>query len=231
MRIYKFITLLLIVPLLSCNRFVLKEMNGNKKPRICLLIKITNEKHTQFAINLTEEISKLLNEYSQKRGDYTVSNDLENTDYVLKLTIWNTSIIDEGIQEVAQTKRDSIYGRYEDDNVVDSIKSVRRKKAVAANIIGNLISLPFGVVTIATPNNDIGPNYYEQQVLSSTQAVAFMNYKTEINTKEGKMKWGEEREQKFILTHMVKQEEQIRILLKDTLEYLRYSLPIFEGNK
>ncbi len=231
MRISKVIALLLIVFLLSCNRFVLNEMSGNKKPSICLLIKITNVKHTHFAIKLTEEISKLLNEYSIKRGDYTVSNDLENTDYVLRLTISNTSIVDENIQEEAQMKRDSIYGRYEDDNIVDSIKSVRTKKAVAANIIGNLISLPFGFITIATPNKDIGPSYYEEQIIGSTQAIAFLNYRTEINTQAGKVEWGEEREQKFILTHMVKQEEQIRILIKDALEYLRYSVPIFEGNK
>jgi hypothetical protein len=199
---------------------------------------------TQFsaADSFASELTKRLLAFQDEYRDFRLVQPEDSSDFIFKLKIRKIDLIQfDSLVEQARI-RNRIETKYDrlNDSVAANYKPSKTGKIIAANIAANalnIITVPrgFASVSVITDVKDDGPkkvnpNKEEQRSLKASQRTAILDFKATLFNSSGVVKWEYGGREDFTLYEIVKEKEQLRILIRNAVMKIENSMPFLSTN-
>jgi hypothetical protein len=220
---------------LSCNSSGPTFETNGRPGRIGFKIELTDKSQLPFADSIATFLVPRFQAYADERKDFVLVKPNDSSDYCLHISVLSCRIVPYATQAALAQKRGKIEKKY--DAINDSLNgkppAEEAAKIVAANIAVNVISnailLPMGFFSVAviTANDPYvaEPDRKEQTIIDSTFSTAHLALKARLTRNDGTTMWSDATSEKFKLTDVTRESEQIQVLSRNTILSLEDKVP------
>jgi hypothetical protein len=217
----------------SCS-LPLRFDNNGQPGRIKFNIELTDTSQMVFVDSIAAFLVPRFQAFSDERKDFVLVKSNDNSDYSLYISILSCQIVPYEKQIALAQKRDKIENKYR-DSIQEHLPSEEVPKLIAANIAANVISnailnpLGFFSVTLITAKGPYiaQPNYKERKIIDSTFSTAHLLIEAKLKQNDDKIIWHDKSYQKYKLTYVISEKEQVQVLTRNTILSLEDKLPFF----
>jgi hypothetical protein len=227
-------TLLLILSLsvfaLMCNRrVVIQELPPGSRPIVSLKMELTSKNQMVLADSLLQWVGNRLQVYADEYHRFRLASKSDSADIVLRIQINGLRTISSDSLSNLEKKRAKLQKQVSAEIAKAEKDAPARTAAenVAANVVANLITMPFGFASIIMISGEVDEGAMEEKALSSTYPTALVRYNVFLNT-GSKVVWKHDNVKTFNFRDRASELDQIRLLVRNMIIDLEDNIPILK---
>jgi hypothetical protein len=221
---------LLCLMLSMCNRNVVRpNQSQDYIPVLSLKIELTSKNQAVLADSMLQWVARRLQLYADEYHRFRLASRSDSADIVLRIQIKGLKTISSDSLSTLEKKR-AVLQKQVTAKINNAEKDLPTKIAtanVAANVLVNLVTIPFGFASVIVITGDVDEGGMEEKAFSSTYPTAWVSYTADLGAGSSVI-WKYQNVKTFNFRDRESELGQTRLLVRNIIMDLEDRIPVLK---